>query len=239
VSVTLTYSGIKKRRPPGSVLVLSAVILLGSIPLLSSCSPGKPESPAEETPPEAAEQREFPPFVYNSAQTLKAYTTAVQIAEVLPLMPCYCNCGEAHGHKSLKDCFFKEDGSFNDHGAFCEICDREVADIAQWQEEGHTLERIRELIDEKYPAWGEPTDTPNPFRPKVSPTGEAPSADEPVSESWVADFSGGPRIAFREQRVEIGRWPFDVPIDYRFHFKNVGDEPLEISRVLARALAGC
>ena len=144
------------------ILSVAVLALASSLFLLPACSSGEsapstPEAPdsANATPP-----GEFPSFVYNSARVLQAYRTAVQIPEVLVLMPCYCNCGEAHGHKNLKDCFFKEDGSLNDHGAFCDICVMEVADIAKWQEEGHSLSEIRGLIDEKYSRYGEPTDTP-------------------------------------------------------------------------------
>lgn len=134
-----------KARKRAAAIFMATFALPGALLLLSSCS--------------STTEREFPSFVYNSARVLHAYEIAVQIPEVLPLMPCYCNCGEAHGHKSLKDCFFQEDGSLNDHGAFCEICDMEMADIAKWQEEGRSLRQIRGLIEEKYPDYGEPTDT--------------------------------------------------------------------------------
>ena len=140
---------------------LTTLLVLGVVLLLTSCVTSTAGSSPGQVLPEAGEQpREFPSFVYNSAQTLQAYRTAVQIPEVLPLMPCYCNCGEAHGHTSLQDCFFNEDGSFNDHGAFCEICDMEVLDISRWQSEGYSTEEIRRLIDTEYPSWGEPTNTP-------------------------------------------------------------------------------
>ena len=127
------------------ILLMATFVLPSGLFLLPSCSSG---------------ERKFPAFVYNSAQVLQAYETAVQIPEVLVLMPCYCFCGEAHGHKNLKDCFFKKDGSLNDHAAFCDICEMEVADIAQWQGEGYSLEQIRGLIEKKYSRYGEPTDTP-------------------------------------------------------------------------------
>lgn len=148
---------------------LTALTVIGAVLLVSSCSASISEPSPEEVSPEAGEQqREFPSFVYNSAQTLQAYRAAVQIPEMLPLMPCYCNCGEAHGHTSLQDCFFNEDGSFNDHAAFCEICDMEAIDILEWQSEGHSAEEIRGLIDTEYDSWGEPTDTPFSLEPEPS-----------------------------------------------------------------------
>ncbi len=140
--------------------LFTALVLLGAVLLLSSCSAGTSEPSPEQLSPDGEQHREFPSFVYNSAQTLRAYRAALQIPEMLPLMPCYCNCGEAHGHTSLRDCFFNEDGSYNDHAAFCEICDMEAIDILEWQTEGRSAEEIRELIDTEYSSWGNPTETP-------------------------------------------------------------------------------
>lgn len=103
---------------------------------------------------------EFPDFFYNSATSLEAYRLAPRLVDLLPSLPCYCNCGKASGHKSLKDCFFKEDGSFNDHASNCDVCQDEVMDINQWQKEGKSLREIRAAIDEKYQGYGHPTDTP-------------------------------------------------------------------------------
>ena len=150
-----TYEDEGFRKSPKRRITIFLVIFfaIGSVLLALLFWPSDGERPL----PSATE---YPSFVYNSAQVLQAYEIAVSIPEVLPLMPCYCNCGNAHGHKSLKDCFFKDDGSLNDHGAFCEICDMEVVDIAKWQETGYSLKEIRDKIDGKYTEYGEPTDTP-------------------------------------------------------------------------------
>ncbi len=222
----------RKAHPRDRVILSVAVLaLVGVLFLLPSCSSGesKPFTPEVPASANATPQREFPSFAYNSAQVLQAYKTAVQIPEVLLLMPCYCGCGEAHDHKNLKDCFFKEDGTLNDHGAFCEVCDMEVADIAKWQADGYSLGQIRELIDGKYPGYGEPTDTAPFVQPEPSPTPKLPTAA----------FTGGPRIFFAEDSVDLGEVPLDIPINYTFHFKNVGSAPLEILDTRAKALVGC
>ncbi|MBU2608381.1 MAG: hypothetical protein KKF26_03610 [Chloroflexi bacterium] len=216
----------------GRVISSAALLVLVSILLLlASCSSGQSMPTTSEAPvsANATPQREFPSFAYNSAQVLQAYKTAVQIPELLPLMPCYCNCGEAHGHKSLKDCFFKEDGSLNDHGAFCEVCDMEVADLAKWQGEGYSLEQIRGLIEEKYHDYGKPTDTA-PFvhidletTPKLT-----------ISESTV-----GPGIFFDEDSVDTWNVPLGARISYSFHFKNVGENPLTVTDTWAGAMDAC
>ncbi|MBI3912692.1 MAG: hypothetical protein HY327_00640 [Chloroflexi bacterium] len=104
----------------------------------------------------------FPTFVYDSALSLQAYRLAVQMPAMLFKLPCYCDCGRASGHKSLHDCFFKADGSFNDHASGCEVCGREMVDAAQWAREGKSIQQIRALIDGKYAPYGNPTDTAMP-----------------------------------------------------------------------------
>ncbi len=131
---------------------LKFIILLTAFVLaLASCS-------IESAPPDPP----FPTFVYDSALSLKAYRLATQMPEMLTKLPCYCDCGRASGHKSLRDCFFKADGSYNDHASACEVCDLEMVDAAQWAKEGKPIQQIRALIDAKYAPYGNPTDTPLP-----------------------------------------------------------------------------
>ncbi|MBI4321259.1 MAG: hypothetical protein HY675_22440 [Chloroflexi bacterium] len=103
---------------------------------------------------------EFPDFVYNSALALQAYRLAVKEKDVLARIPCYCDCGRASQHTSLKDCFYKSDGTFNDHASNCDVCEQEIIDLSAWREQGKDLRQIRMMIDEKYRDWGEPTNTP-------------------------------------------------------------------------------
>jgi len=145
------------KKPPKRTIVLLVILLIALFALGSvlfvlhsrSSGDGEPITP----------EGEYPAFVYNSAQVLQAYETAISIPEVLAVMPCYCNCSPL-GHKNLKDCFLREDGSLEDHGAYCGACILEALDVAKWQEEGYSLKQIREKIDDKYHRYGEPTDTP-------------------------------------------------------------------------------
>ncbi len=50
---------------------------------------------------------------------------------------------------------------------------------------------------------------------------------------------GQPRLSFTQDSVDVGKIPPGVVLDYTFHFKNVGDAPLVIEGVSARALEGC
>ncbi len=138
-------------------ITLLAVFTLALV--ASACAKAEPSTP----------DPQFPAFVYDSAQSLKAYRLAVQMPEMLYRLPCYCDCGRASGHKSLHDCFFKSDGSFNDHASACEVCDLEMMDAAQWKSQGKSLKEIRARIDQKYSPYGTATDTaPVPENPQVA-----------------------------------------------------------------------
>ncbi len=55
----------------------------------------------------------------------------------------------------------------------------------------------------------------------------------------AAEFSGGPRISFDKDSVDLGKVPLDIPINYAFRFKNVGNAPLNIINTSAKVLVGC
>ncbi len=130
------------------------IVIFVSALLLSACA-----ALGETNEPDTRDAH-FPTFVYDSALSLKAYKIAVRIPNLLFSIPCYCDCGRASGHKSLHDCFFNADGTFNDHASGCEVCGLEALDIAKWQGQGKSLKEIRTMIDAKYAAYGHATDTP-------------------------------------------------------------------------------
>ena len=63
----------------------------------------------------------LPSYAYTNALTLKAYKFATEHPEVLEQIPCYCNCGMM-GHRFLRDCFIHDDGTYDEHASFCDIC---------------------------------------------------------------------------------------------------------------------
>jgi len=71
----------------------------------------------------------LPDFAVTNAMTLKAYTYATEHPEVLEQIPCYCGCGQ-HGsvasggkpHKSVRDCFISDNGTYDNHASFCDTC---------------------------------------------------------------------------------------------------------------------
>jgi hypothetical protein len=101
----------------------------------------------------------LPEYALSSKKTEAGYRVAMEIPEVLEKMPCYCSCG-AIGHESLKHCYIKANGSFEEHASYCDICVNEALDVYMWQKEGVTLKEIRSRIDAKYSRYGESTDTP-------------------------------------------------------------------------------
>ncbi len=127
-------------------IVLLAIMVTAYIITACATEPTLPDPP-------------FPTFVYDSALSLKAYRLASRMPEMLDKLPCYCDCGRASGHKSLHDCFFKADGTYNDHASGCQVCGLEMVDAAQWVREGKSLKQIRSMIDAKYAPYGMPTNT--------------------------------------------------------------------------------
>jgi hypothetical protein len=101
----------------------------------------------------------LPEYALSSKKTEAGYRVAIKIPDILEKMPCYCSCG-AIGHGSLKNCYIKAEGGFEEHASYCDICVNEALDVYMWQKEGVSLKEIRSRIDEKYSRYGEPTDTP-------------------------------------------------------------------------------
>jgi len=101
----------------------------------------------------------FPAYVYNSPMTLEGYQAAVKVGDNLKVIPCYCGC-VYQKHQSLRDCFFKPDGSYNDHASNCHLCVEEAADLGKWYEQGLTQKEMRALIEQKFQSHGPGTLTP-------------------------------------------------------------------------------
>jgi len=78
---------------------------------------------------------------FTRAYQIGAYKNALKVADLLYLMPCYCRCDRAEGHKSLHRGF---EGT---HGATCSTCLLEVTYVYQMARKGWPATRIREGIE--------------------------------------------------------------------------------------------
>lgn len=103
---------------------------------------------------------EFPAFVYRSGDSVSAYRLASAMADGFAFIPCYCNCAVASGHRSLRDCYLREDGSLNEHASTCHVCIGEALDVGEARERGVSWWEIRTQIDLRYAKYGVATDTP-------------------------------------------------------------------------------
>ena len=76
-----------------------------------------------------------------------AYQAAKEIPRTLAQLPCYCECDQAFGHKSLQSCFV------DDHASQCAVCVDEALLAYKLQKEDKlTPDQVREVIIEKYSA---------------------------------------------------------------------------------------
>ena len=74
-----------------------------------------------------------------------AYKAAKEIPRTLAQLPCYCECDQAFGHKSLHTCFV------DDHASQCAVCVDEALLAYKLQTEDKlTPEQVRQVIIEKY-----------------------------------------------------------------------------------------
>lgn len=74
-------------------------------------------------------------------------------------LPCYCGCGETEGHRSLRECFLTDRGTYNPHGAGCAICQGEAQDAQTMLAQGLDAGTIRARIIERWAAFGPPTES--------------------------------------------------------------------------------
>ncbi|HVQ39991.1 MAG TPA: CYCXC family (seleno)protein [Pyrinomonadaceae bacterium] len=82
-----------------------------------------------------------------AGKTRQAYQVAKEIPKTLAQLPCYCECDQAYGHKSLQTCFV------DDHASHCTVCVDEALMAYKLQKEDKlSPEQVREKIIEEYSA---------------------------------------------------------------------------------------
>jgi hypothetical protein len=80
------------------------------------------------------------PKAFSDPLNRNVYALAAKIKPVLYQQPCYCYCDRNAGHKSLLDCYASE------HGAQCDICQKEAILAYQMTQKGKTPAQIRTAI---------------------------------------------------------------------------------------------
>ncbi len=114
----------------------------------------------------------LPPFVLGNEDNKAAYTYALEMRDQFEYLTCYCGCGtHAMMHRgktipkmySLKDCFIRADGTWEDHAALdCPACIDLAIESANMLKNGSTLKEVRNYIDSTYGRYGGGTETPYP-----------------------------------------------------------------------------
>lgn len=134
--------------------VIAIIIIAAAAYAFMSGKPGNDKTPGS--------QITLPSYAYTNPITLKAYKYATERPDVLEQIPCYCGCGGHSGHRFLRDCFIKDDMTYEEHASFCDTCVGEAIKTQEYLASGKTLKEARALIDQEYGAKfpGQNTNTP-------------------------------------------------------------------------------
>ncbi len=123
--------------------VVAVILIAGAAYALFSGGGGS-------TSTKTSNQIKFPSYVYTNPLTLKAYTYATEHPDMLEQIPCYCGCGGHSGHRFLRDCFIRDDWTYDEHASFCDTCVGEAIKVQDYLAQGKTLTEARALIDQEY-----------------------------------------------------------------------------------------
>lgn len=134
--------------------VIAIIIIAAAAYAFISSKPGNDKTPESKI--------NLPSYAYTNPVTLKAYKYATERPDVLEQIPCYCGCGGHSGHRFLRDCFIKDDMTYEEHASFCDTCVGEAIKTQEYLASGKTLKEARALIDQDYGAKfpGQNTNTP-------------------------------------------------------------------------------
>ena len=161
------------------MLILGILISL----LIAACgsSAAKPMSTMKLAPESQlpAEMKDQP------ARVKEAYRFAIANPDLLKQIPCFCGC-VAEQHESNYNCYVAKDGGpgsvldFDNHATGCGICVDITQDVMTMQQEGKSVDEMRQVINQRYGTFGPSTDDAG----KSSSTGQfMPIADSPQTMS--------------------------------------------------------
>ena len=114
---------------------------------------------------------QLPSYAYASPQLTQAYVSAVKLGDLFEHMPCYCGCSNmvmgasTLTHKHLRNCFIKEDGSYEPHAASCNTCVDIANQVYDMYKNNYKPIDIRNAIDQRYSTGQYPPPTKTPMPP--------------------------------------------------------------------------
>ena len=105
---------------------------------------------------------QIPSYVTGQTRVIYEWARIPEGSALLEKVPCYCAC-KYLGHRHTRDCFWRDDGTFDRHGIACAPCIDIAEKTKQMHEQGKDICEIRKEIDLSYAAYAHlGTDTPMP-----------------------------------------------------------------------------
>lgn len=138
---------IESKKKSNSTLIIGAIIVIVLAGIAYAVFSGNSANTSNNAP---KSQIKLPSYAYTNPLTLKGYQYATQHPDILEQIPCYCGCGGHSGHRFLRDCFIKDDRSYDEHASFCDVCVGETIKVQEYLASGKTLREARALIDQEY-----------------------------------------------------------------------------------------
>lgn len=126
-----------------SIAIIVAMVAVAAIIFLPHSSGVSPEPGG------------LPKFALTSDRIKEAYLYARDDPDALDGVKCYCSCmqvthnGRIH-QRGLLDCFIKENGDYESHGASCQMCVDDTLQVKDLYAEGRTKDEIKPVIDAKH-----------------------------------------------------------------------------------------
>lgn len=111
---------------------------------------------------ESSKPGEIPSYVTGDLRAVYEWAKTSEGVALLEKIPCYCGC-KYEGHRHSRDCFWRDDGTFDKHGITCSVCLDIAKKAREMHEQGKGVCEIRKEIDAFYAPNAElGTDTPMP-----------------------------------------------------------------------------
>ena len=140
------------------------------------------------------------------ARVKEAYRFAIANPDLLKQIPCFCGC-VAEQHKSNYNCYVAKDGGpgsvldFDNHAMGCGICVDITQDVMTMQQEGKSVDEMREVINQRYGTFGPSTDDAGKYRAPANSC-RSPTATQTMSKlpNTLMRRGNGPLATLKDRR---------------------------------------